>query len=101
MFYQVCAQIYPVQFGGVKFHGVIFRCVGVSLPPPSWVSKYNFHTIKKYFTTLAQAKEYVYSLRSKYAVKPQYPPNYMSRLFVHKNPYLINSHLVLGQLSLF
>jgi len=101
-YYQVSAQVYPVQFGGVKVHTFIFKHSAGSLPSAYFHSFGNFYTIRQYFVLVSQAQEFASQLHSKFAVSPSYPPNYLKWLVNNYKPYYVGSSSVSdGQLFLF
>ena len=102
VFYQVLAQVHPAQFGRVIVHTHIFVCRGASLPPPSLVSHYGFHTLRRFFSTIPQARKFAAHLRSNIAVGPAVlPPTYFLWLRSHYSRIHKLSRLSNGQLSLF
>jgi hypothetical protein len=66
--------VFPAQGERVIVISHIFRGKAQALPAPSLVSFGNFHTLKRYFPTLEQAKKWASLLHEKFTKGPAKNP---------------------------
>jgi hypothetical protein len=74
-YFQVFAQVYPGQYNRVLVHTYLFKEQAPALPPPSLLSFGNFHTLRRYFPTQAQAEQWSGYLRSAFIQGPAHNPS--------------------------
>jgi hypothetical protein len=69
-FYLAMAHVYPGRDNRILVHTHIFREQASTCPAPSLVSFGNFHTLRRYFPTQAQAEQWTGYLRSTFTQGP-------------------------------
>jgi hypothetical protein len=70
----VLAQVYPAQGSRVIVHSHIFPVSAPALPAPSLGFFGNYHTVRRSFSNLEQAKNFAVYLRSTFAQGPRHNP---------------------------
>jgi hypothetical protein len=57
-FYLAIVMVYPCQFNRVHCFPHVIPVMARAMPGPSLVSTGNYHTLKRYFPTMAQARKW-------------------------------------------